>query len=51
MCEMYVKQVERNCWWFMLIKILPSYYKHLGKQTSIKDFKTAPSLKIQLLVD
>lgn len=50
---MYVKQVERNCWWLMLIKILPSYYRHLGKKTSIKGFETTQGLdlKAQLLVD
>lgn len=50
---MYVKQVERNCWWLMLIKILPNYGKHLGKKTSIEGFEIAQGLdlKAQLLVD
>lgn len=50
---MYVKQVERNCWWLMLIKILPGYYRHLGKKTSIEAIETAQDLdlKAQLLVD
>lgn len=53
MCEMYVKQVERNCCWLMLIRILPSYSEHLGKKTGIKGFRTVQSLDLKtgLLVD